>query len=108
MCLNSIWYRSEEPNDGWRINDTWNIPEISYADGITLFVIVTNDSQRRVQKLGDISGDTATLQFSLHKTFRMVVEPLEFVAATANDEANAAATVKCPVCERGFSERSDK
>jgi hypothetical protein len=102
MCLNSIWYRTEAPNDEWRINDIWNVPEISYADDIALFSIDTNDSQRRVQKLGDVSGDTATLQFSLPKTFRMVVKPLEYVTPTTNDEANAAAAVKCSACKRGF------
>ena len=105
MCLNSIWYRTEEPNDGWRINDTWNVPEISYADDIALFSIDTNDSQRCVQTLGKVSGETATLQFSLPKTFRMVVKPLEYVTPTTNDEANAAAAVKCPVCERGFGNK---
>jgi hypothetical protein len=82
-----------------------NVPEISYADNIALFSIDTNDSQRRVQKLDNVSGDTATLQFSLPKIFRMVVKPLEYVTPTTNDEANAATVVKCPVCERGFGNK---
>jgi hypothetical protein len=35
----------------------------------------------------------------------MVVKPLEYVTPTTNDEANAAAAVKCPVCERGFGNK---
>jgi hypothetical protein len=102
MCLNSIWYRSEEPNDGWLINGEWRLPEVSYADDIALIDILREDSQRRLQKLGDISNTTAALHISLPKTFRMVVKQLEHVTATTQSEANAVAKVHCPVCGRGF------
>ena len=102
MCLNSIWYRSEEPNDGWQITEDWRLPEITYADDIALIAIVREDSQRRLQKLGDTSKATAALQISLPKTFRMVVKQLEHITPTTHSEANAAAKVHCKVCGRGF------
>jgi hypothetical protein len=33
------------------------------------------------------------------------VKPLEYLTPTTNDEANVAAAVKCPVCERGFGNK---
>jgi transposase-like protein len=102
MCLNSIWYRSEEPNDGWQINEEWHLSEVSYADDITLIGIVKDDTQHRLRKLGDTSKDTATLQISLPKTFRMVVKQSEHITPTSNSESNGVAKVHCKVCGRGF------
>ena len=102
MCLNSIWCRSEEPNDGWQISEEWCLSEVTYADDIALIETVSSDSQHRLQRLGNTSKETAALQISIPKTFRMVIKQLEQVTPTTNSEANAAAKVHCKICDRGF------
>ena len=103
LCLNSVWSRSVDDGDGWRVLPDWLLDELSYADDIALLDTCPANSERRLQKLSDVAGTSASMIINIPKTLRTPVRPKVSVGATtAVDVIAAKFKFKCDVCEREF------
>ena len=110
ICLNSIWMRAEDiNNDGWEIDGDWKLTELSYADDITTLDISPENSERRLQKLGDVANDCANMSINISKTKRMIFEMKPKVGETTEEEVKEyitkntkanSAEYKCEYCDR--------